>query len=795
MTIYLLACLLLALPALLGRRGGPRSVRIAGVLAAGAVAVGALDPRRDVAIEQPLFVVAVPTAAAGAELEALRARLAPGAQLEVASQGGLIERASAAALRDGVRARVLPVVVWTGPFAIPAARGPAPLALSAAPPPALEPDECRAAPLAPLAARRPALLEVHAHGALRCRVEVRAADGAVLVERSGPMPEEGPFAVVLAPQRAGAHALRIELEAGGTRVTGRGSLAVAAARKVLVVGADAAAHAAVLAVQGHDVQAAAALPDELADVAVLVLTERLPADAQQRAARFVDDGGGLFLVGGASGGALPRDDEPLHALLPVNWKPPAPRDAPGGGGEGRGEGAPPTQAAPPTEPQPTPPPPDAPPVTGRTEGAQPAGEAEVEVERRSIAMVLVIDCSASMEHIVIGDRSRIDYAKASAYETAAELEEGDEVAVVAFGINGQIVLPLTPVAERARIKDTLEGLRATQNETRVKEALRLTRERVLAASRAAVKHVVVITDGEIHDVDLGGSQEALRLRQAGATVSLIKILTSSDELSRNAPDIARYGGGTFYRASSPSTVPRLVSLEVKRALGKVGRAPRPGGAEPGAAPPEPRDRQPQRDPIPDPPQPQPEPQPQAPADAGWLAVRAVTRTPLLEPLPHDGFPPVGGILDAAARPEARVLLAAGDDGVPLLVFANRGLGRVAAWCADFAGEWGQRWREDPAFPGRLAAWVEALSPPLAAAAPADCLEERTLEPLAPVRAERTFLEEWSGAPPGALADWTPPPPGQTIATRGQAREYAGLGLLAMLLLALFEFAVLRRGWR
>jgi hypothetical protein len=86
--------------------------------------------------------------------------------------------------------------------------------------------------------------------------------------------------------------------------------------------------------------------------------------------------------------------------------------------------------------------------------------------------------------------------------------------------------------------------------------------RMLAASHASVKHVVILTDGET-----GGTSAmyydlvSTMHREGGVTISAIAIGRQA-----NLPlleSISRYGGGAFYQTDSPSNLPKLFLQDVK----------------------------------------------------------------------------------------------------------------------------------------------------------------------------------------------------------------------------------------
>src|SRR5690606_25307493 len=258
-------------------------------------------------------------------------------------------------------------------------------------------------------------------------------------------------------------------------------------------------------------------------------------------------------------------------------------------------------------------------------------------------------------------------------------------------------------------------------------------------------------------------------------------------------------------------VPRLIFAEVREALGAAGRRPDAGDAEAGAEGAE-ENAAPDREPdeaeaaetgephdLPEPPDPEPEPEderePEAPDAARWIVVIALERAVLLEPWPDARvFPPVRALPAVAARPNVRVLLAARDEaGTPLLAFANRGLGRLGAFASDLHGEGSERWRADPAFPARLAQWVEHLRPAEPAAYPADVLDERTLDPDAPPPAEIAVLSALAEGPVRPVGELRPPEPRIVTERRWLAADHAVWLLPALLALALVEWLARRRG--
>jgi hypothetical protein len=142
-----------------------------------------------------------------------------------------------------------------------------------------------------------------------------------------------------------------------------------------------------------------------------------------------------------------------------------------------------------------------------------------------------------------------------------------------------------------------------------------------------------------------------------------------------------------------------------------------------------------------------------------------------------------------------VLLVAGDDGWPLLAFANRGLGRVGAFAADLFGDDGAAFCNDAAFPGRLAAWLQSVLPVRPEPLPRPLLTASSCLPPLPTPDEAAALAAFAGGSP-EVAPAAPEP----WAERTLVADHGALApwlLAALLALALVERLVarwaLRRG--
>lgn len=778
MIVALLAALAAAGLGLCLRRTAAPVARLSGfVVAVGFAVVGASAPS-----PQPVVVAPRPATAQLAGVD------------RSATARDVLTATAVAAAHAGPRGAEL-TLRWT-PAATDALRdtaapGAALGAVAVAPPPLpFEPEQLQLRCVGECAVARPLQLELSCPPlSAPATAELRVRRGEVVVSQQVVQLGVAATGASFVPADPGPH--QVELVAGllGHRLRWSGEFDVAPAAEVLVLERGELV-AAALRAQGVRVRQAAALSEAreaLDGVGAVVLAMAVPAATQTALVAAVGDGLGLFVTGPAFGDA----QAPLRAVLPVR-----PLPVPVGGGEaatdGGGERAEPPAAEPAPKPEPVdePPPRDEP--IGATGEHGPVTDEPIEVDKHAVALVLVVDRSASMGSLLANGYSKMSYAKTSALRTATALAGGDSVGVVTFGNRGagQVELPMTDATDLATVRAGIEKLRHAPEQTYLLSGLRLARQ-LLVGQKAAVKHVVVITDGEfVLDEGLGLSAEARHMRSDDrTTVSMISIVDQGADRTflREAEKVTEAGGGQFLPLTDPSVVPAMVSAEVTRALAKVGRKPRGDGDGP------PSDSAPPRPEPPQPEQPPPPPVEPPPAEQTSLPVYAVAESPLLAPDPVE-WPRVAGVVRCEAPFDARVLLVAGDDGWPLLAYANRGLGRVGALAADLAFP-AMPLRDAAAFPAWLAQWVRAVAPSQRAADARSVPLAVEVAPPAPTVHDLAWLSAASAAPVAEQASSVSPAKGA-----GTAPQFAAAApglLVALLLLAMVERAVVvwsvRRG--
>jgi uncharacterized membrane protein len=296
-----------------------------------------------------------------------------------------------------------------------------------------------------------------------------------------------------------------------------------------------------------------------------------------------DTGGGLLFVSGARG--LRRDPErkrhPLEAILPLEMAAPGERQEP------------------------------------------PA------------AVVLLIDRSGSM----VGDK--LSYAKQAAVAVIDRMTAHDQVGVIAFDAAFSWIAPLAPLEDKASIKRLIENL-GSGGGTRFYPALEEAYF-ALRSADAAVRHAILLTDGQSLDPDIFPDLLA-RARQGAVTVSTVAIGHQAD--TNRLTEIAKLGAGRFTLATTAAQVPNIFVKEVETV---------------------------QKD----------------AASRTDTTVRVARTARELAGIDFGTAPPLRGYLRTKAKPNTEVLLETSRHD-PLLARWRYGLGAVAAYASDTSA-WSELW--------------------------------------------------------------------------------------------------------
>lgn len=268
-------------------------------------------------------------------------------------------------------------------------------------------------------------------------------------------------------------------------------------------------------------------------------------------------------------------------------------------------------------------------------------EARQKLEVPSLAVVLVIDRSGSME-TAIGRFTKLDLAKEAAQLVVELLDGQNEVGVIAFDTTWNWVAPIGPAKDKAGILREIASIKAgggTDMFPALKEAYQ-----VLYDRKALLKHLIVLSDGQSTSADFAGLVK--RMARDKITISTVAIGKDADVTLML--EISRFGKGRFYYTDDPHSIPRIFTLETQLAS-KAALVEQP-----------------------------------------FRPLLANAFHEILQEIEWGKVPPLGGYVATTPKVTADLLLLSPQKD-PILAVWRYGLGRAAAFTSDFKAKWGVLW--------------------------------------------------------------------------------------------------------
>ncbi len=264
---------------------------------------------------------------------------------------------------------------------------------------------------------------------------------------------------------------------------------------------------------------------------------------------------------------------------------------------------------------------------------------EVELSSKKVlppgALVLIIDKSGSMS----GDK--IELVKSAAIGAVRALGDSDFVAVIAFDGAPYVVTELQKAGNRSKIERSISGIEAGGGTSMYPPMV--TAYEMLHESRAALKHVIVLTDGESQPGDFEGITKKMAAEKM--TVSTVAAGEYIDGALLQS--IAATGRGRFYHVRNPTQIPQVFIKEtaviLKSAINEEPFQP-----------------------------------------------KMVSSTEPVRGIGSGEFPTLLGHVVTEPKSRAELALVTGS-GDPLLAHWNYGLGRTVAFTSDAKPRWAKNW--------------------------------------------------------------------------------------------------------
>ena len=264
-------------------------------------------------------------------------------------------------------------------------------------------------------------------------------------------------------------------------------------------------------------------------------------------------------------------------------------------------------------------------------------------EAPSLAMVMVIDCSGSMDSAgydpntgqSVG-RSKIDVAVDAAIEAVNTLNRNDYVGVLTFSDNFQWRQKIVQADDKDAIIQQIEEI-GIMGGTVIKPAVEEAAKAVNDTD-AGVKHILLLTDGEGETKNFDDVTKYIN--DNGITMSTIAVGSDSD--TKLLEQLAEDCGGRYYYSDSSSEVPKIFAEEVYLSGTTYFKN-------------------------------------------GDFSL-SVSNSELVSGLYSEGIPNITGYIATTTKNGAREVISTSEDD-PLLSAWQYGLGHSIAWMTNASGEW------------------------------------------------------------------------------------------------------------
>ncbi len=187
-------------------------------------------------------------------------------------------------------------------------------------------------------------------------------------------------------------------------------------------------------------------------------------------------------------------------------------------------------------------------------------ELRQEHRKLSLAIVVALDRSGSMQMPVAGGRVKMDLANLAAAQVLDLLSPNDELGVLAVDSAPHVIQELTQLSDKGPIRTKILSISAGGGGIFVYVALQQA-ARMLRQAKAGTKQIILIADAAAAEQP-GKYRELLRAcRGVGMTVSVIGLGDKSDPDAKLLEDIARRGNGRCFFTDSPEELPRLFAQD------------------------------------------------------------------------------------------------------------------------------------------------------------------------------------------------------------------------------------------
>ncbi len=148
-----------------------------------------------------------------------------------------------------------------------------------------------------------------------------------------------------------------------------------------------------------------------------------------------------------------------------------------------------------------------------------------------VGVFIIVDVSGSMGSDSEDESSYLYWAKVGAGALVGALSERDQIGILTLGDNYEELLPLTPTTRKKEIEAGIGKIEAANSGTQFLPSIRYAAEQ-LRAAQMEKNHIIIVSDCEVTDNDMAGSENFVRDcyldPRLNLTVSVVNVSPSSD---------------------------------------------------------------------------------------------------------------------------------------------------------------------------------------------------------------------------------------------------------------------------
>jgi hypothetical protein len=273
-----------------------------------------------------------------------------------------------------------------------------------------------------------------------------------------------------------------------------------------------------------------------------------------------------------------------------------------------------------------------------------------ERRKQGVAMAIVMDRSGSMAVEVSPGVEKMQLADLGAAAAIELLTPLDSVGVIAVDSSAHLILELTPVTDPTPLVSTVKQVRSEGGGIFCYTGL-VAGAAMLDEAEQKNRHLVLFADAADSEEQEGCLELADKLVASGTTVSVIALGTEADSDAAFLKSLAERGAGAIYFTHAPEELPRLFALDTLTFARTTFVEERT-----------------------------------ATRATGELFALGDFGASAAEP----GFPALDGYNLTYVRDDSSVgALTLDESSAPVFAFAQRGLGRVAAFTGEIGGTFGR----------------------------------------------------------------------------------------------------------